>query len=66
MELFEDELAASGACDVTEVWFVYIHPPKNGDPRAPGRSVSFASSNKEAALFTWPTGNNTGQSDASC
>ena len=56
MELFEDELAASGACGVTEVWFVYVQPAKTKDPRAPGRSVSFAVNNKEAALFSWPTG----------
>jgi len=59
MELFEDELAASGACGVTEVWFVYVQPPKTRDPRAPGRSVSFASNNKEAALFSWPIGSKT-------
>ena len=56
MEMFEDELGASGACGVTEVWFVFVQPPKNKDPRAPGRSVSFACNNKEAALFSWPTG----------
>ena len=57
MEQFEDELAASGAYGVTEVWFVYVQPPKTQDPRAPGRSTNFASNNKEAALFSWPNGN---------
>ena len=27
MEMFEEDLAASGACAVTEVWFVYVAPP---------------------------------------
>ena len=27
MELFEEDLAASGACALTEVWLVYVHPP---------------------------------------
>ena len=56
MEMFEEELAASGTYGVTEVWFVYVQPPKNKDPRVPGRSVTFASNNKEAALFSWPIG----------
>ena len=30
--------------------------PKTKDPRAPGRSINFASNNKEAALFSWPMG----------
>ena len=59
MEQFEDDLTASGACGVTEVWFVYVQPSKTKDPRAPGRSVSFASNNKEAALFSWPARNKT-------
>ena len=54
--MFEEDLAASGACAVTEVWFVFVQPAKNRDPRAPGRSVSFAGNNKEAALVSFPTG----------
>ena len=27
IEMFEEDLAASGACAVTEVWFVYVAPP---------------------------------------
>ena len=56
MEMFEEDLAASGACAVTEVWFVYVAPPKTRDPRAPGRSVSFSGNNKEAGLVSYPTG----------
>ena len=59
LELFEEELAASGAYGVTEVWFVYVQPPKQKDARTPGRSVSFAGNNKEAALFSWPTNSKT-------
>ena len=56
MEMFEEELAASGAFGVTEVWLVYVQAPKNKDPRAPGRSVSFAGNNKETVLFSYPPG----------
>ena len=56
MEMFEEDLAASGACALTEVWFVFVTPPKNKDPRAPGRSVSFGANNKEAALVSYPAG----------
>ena len=54
MESFEDALAASGAHDVTEIWFVYMQPVKTMDPRVPGRSVNFAANTKESALCSWP------------
>ena len=42
IEQFEEQIAASGAYSVIEVWFVYMQPPKTADPRVAGRQVTFA------------------------
>ena len=56
LDTFEEALAASGACHVTEFWLVFVQPAKNRDPRVPGRSVSFAGNNKEVFFVSWPAG----------
>ena len=50
MDQYEDKLAASGAHAENECWFVYALPPKDQDPRAPGKQTCFANNNREVAI----------------
>ena len=50
IEKAEESLAASGAHQVAECWYVYLTPTKQQDPRVPGRQTSFNSNNKEVAM----------------
>jgi len=43
IENAEEKLAAPGAHQVAECWYVYVMPEKNADPRVPGRQTSFNS-----------------------
>jgi hypothetical protein len=50
IENAEEKLAASGAHQVAECWYVYVVPEKKADPRVPGRQTSFNSNNTEVAM----------------
>ena len=54
IELAEEKLAASGAHNIAEFWYVYVVPSKQADPRVPGRQTTFAANNREAAICSLP------------
>jgi len=54
IEKAEEQLAASGAHKVKELWIVYSLPAKVDDPRASNRQTSFMANNKEVCICSMP------------
>ena len=52
MELYEEQMKASGTHSVNESWNVFALPAKTEDPRILGRQTNFSLNNTEMAIIS--------------